>query len=112
MTELRPDTRDNWELRYMNVLKHKVFFEPKDMKHWAENFLLDFPDYYMSYYYFAYYYWEIEQNKIQTISWLNAGIDKTGDPHGKLKKMLNDVASRKIGEKIFNFEFNFQIIYD
>lgn len=112
MTELRPDTRDNWELRYMNVLRHKIFFGPKDMKDWANNFLLDYPDYYMSYYYFAYYYWEIEKNKKETLSWLNAGISKTGDPLGKLKRTLAKVQNAAMGENIFKFDFNFEIIHD
>tara|TARA_Y100000385_G_C13059272_1_gene623506 strand:+ start:551 stop:1570 length:1020 start_codon:yes stop_codon:yes gene_type:complete len=112
MTELRPDTRDNWELRYMNVLKHKLFFEPKDMKDWANNFLLDYPEYYMSYYYFSYYYWAIEKDKAEAISWLNAGISKTQDPTGKLKQIVKKVQNAAAGEKIFNFEFKFEIIHD
>lgn len=112
MTELRDDTRDNWELRFMNVLKHVEFFNPKDMKEWANTFLLDNPNYYMSYYYFAYFYWMIEKNKKETISWLNAGIAKTNDPTGKLKRILKKIQNAAPGKELFNFEFNFEIIHD
>lgn len=112
LTELRADTRDNWELRLMNVLKHKVFFEPEDMKNWVAGFLMDFPDYYMSYYYYSYFYWEIMEDKAEAVSWLKAGIEKTSDPTGKLKQQLSEVLNAAVGSKVFNFEFYFQIIHD
>jgi hypothetical protein len=112
MTELRADTQDIWELRLMNVLSHKIFYEASDMKHWLENFMLDFPDFDKTYYYWAYFAHEILNDKKEAKEWLNVGIGKTGDKSGLLTKTMKKLDSANKTESLFPFEFPFEFIFD